>query len=87
MIFSPSNQFKKKAEKLPKKIQQALVDHLRLFSSDPFNVLLNNHLIHGSMRSYRSINVTGDWRLIYEQYDEHTMRLIDIDTHSKLYGK
>lgn len=87
MILVRTRQCKKKTAKLPKKIRRALAERLRLFAHDPFNVLLNNHALHGTLRSYRSINITGDWRLIYEQYDEHTVRLMDIDTHSNLYGR
>ena len=50
-----------------------------------FATILNNHSLHGSKKSYRSINITGDYRLIYELYDIDTARLIDIDTHSNLY--
>lgn len=87
MIFIRAGKFKKKTARLPRKIQKALAERLRLFAHDPFNLLLNNHALHGLLRSFRSINITGDWRLIYEQYDEQTVRLIDIDTHSNLYGR
>lgn len=87
MILVRTRQFAKRVAKLPKKIRLALAERLRLFAHDPFSVLLNNHALHGTLRSYRSINITGDWRLMYEQYDEQTVRLIDIDTHSNLYGR
>ena len=87
MILVRTRQFRKRAAKLPHKMRCALAERLRLFARDPFNVLLNNHALQGSLRAYRSINITGDWRLIYEQYDEHTVRLIDVDTHSNLYGR
>ncbi len=87
MIVVPSRRFKKQVAKIPEKVARALAERLRLFMNDPFNVMLNNHPLHGSLRSYRSINITGDWRLVYEQYDEHAVRLIDVDTHSKLYGR
>ena len=83
-IFGSS--FKKKTAKLPKKIRQALAGRLRLFASNPFDPILNNHKLHGVRRHQRSINVTGDWRLVYEQVDSDTIRLIDIDTHANLYG-
>ncbi|MCR4280877.1 MAG: type II toxin-antitoxin system YafQ family toxin [Candidatus Kaiserbacteria bacterium] len=78
--------FKKKTDKLPKKIRLALAERLRLFAYNPFDPALNNHKLHGERRHQRSINITGDWRLIFEQYDENTVRLIDIDTHPNLYG-
>lgn len=86
MIFVRTEKFKKKAAKLPKKVRRMLGERLRLFANNPFNTLLNNHALHGSIRSYRSINITGDYRLIYEDYEHDTVRLIDIDTHSNLYG-
>ncbi|PIQ69178.1 MAG: hypothetical protein COV91_00175 [Candidatus Taylorbacteria bacterium CG11_big_fil_rev_8_21_14_0_20_46_11] len=87
MNVVPSSHFKKAVSKLPHKVKQALAKRLVIFMKDPFNVLLNNHALHGSLRSYRSINITGDYRLIYEDYARDTVRLIDIDTHSNLYGE
>lgn len=86
MIIVRTRQFKKKVPRLPNKVRQALTERLRIFMDEPFHMLLNNHSLHGSLRSYRSINITGDWRLIYEQHDKDIVRLIDIDTHSNLYG-
>lgn len=62
-----------------------LAEKLEIFMEDQFAVILNNHALQGSLRPYRSINITGDYRLIYDQYDIDTVRLIDIDTHSNLY--
>ena len=86
MIVIPSNHFKKKVAKLSKKIKITLAERIQLFMSEPHHITLNNHPLHGSLRSYRSINITGDYRLIYEDYDVGIVRLIDIDTHSKLYS-
>ena len=86
MISIPTRGFKKKVNKLPQRVREMLAEHLRLFATNPFNPILNNHALHGERRYQRSINITGDWRLIYEQYDKNTVRLIDIDTHPNLYG-
>ena len=87
MIVISSRHFDKQVAKLPPKTRMALAERLDLFLQESHNVLLNNHALHGSLRHYRSINITGDYRLIYEQADDNTVRLIDIDTHSNLYGK
>ena len=79
--------FKKKVKKLPKKIKQILALRLRLFADKPFDPLLNNHRLHGIHRHQRSINITGDWRVIHERIDDNTSHLIDIDTHSNLYSE
>ena len=79
--------FDKAASKLPRKVQAAFKDRYRIFLLDPYHASLNNHKLKGSLRNYRSINITGDYRLIYEEYDEATIRLIDIGRHRDLYGK
>ncbi|MBI3633243.1 MAG: type II toxin-antitoxin system mRNA interferase toxin, RelE/StbE family [Candidatus Vogelbacteria bacterium] len=85
MIVIPSKYFEKQSSKLPKNVKLALAERLRLFIENSHNPLLNNHALHGSIRHYRSINITGDYRLVFELLDEGTVRLIDIDTHSSLY--
>lgn len=87
MRFVPSKNFEKKVAKLSTPIRSAMVKRLRLFAEDPFHTFLSNHALHGQKKDLRSINITGDYRVIYEQYDENTVRLIDIDTHSNLYGE
>jgi len=47
--------------------------------------MLNNHPLRGEHRGYRSINVGGDLRVIYEEIDSHIAHFILIDTHSNLY--
>lgn len=85
MIIVRTKYFSKTAVKLSATVKRALAERLQLFMKDPFAVILNNHPLQGDRQPYRSINITGDYRLIYEQYDEDTVRLIDIDTHSNLY--
>ena len=87
MLVISSRNFDKAVLRLPAKVKAALKDRLALFMDDPFNAVLNNHGLHGSLRHYRSINITGDYRLIYEEYDDATVRLIDIGRHSAMYGK
>lgn len=86
MKIIPSKKFEKKVAKLSISLKKALSIKLRIFVSDPFSTILNNHPLQGSMRGYRSINITGDYRVIFEQYDVDIVRLIDVDTHHNLYG-
>ncbi|MDE1975028.1 MAG: type II toxin-antitoxin system mRNA interferase toxin, RelE/StbE family [Patescibacteria group bacterium] len=87
MLVVSSRNFSKAAARLPSKVKAVLKNRLEMFMSDPYASVLNNHRLHGSMRHYRSINITGDYRLIYEEYDDVTIRLIDIGTHGRIYGK
>ena len=87
MTVFPTLQFKKKSEKLPKKIRRALAERITLFIANSHHPLLNNHKLGGSRKHQRSFNVTGDWRVIFEEVSPEIARLLDVDTHSNLYGK
>ena len=78
--------FSKKSSKLTKKIKRALAERIQLFIINPHDFILNNHRLSGEFEGYRSLNITGDYRLIYEPLDENTVRFIYIDTHHNLYG-
>ncbi len=87
MVIVTSRNFDKETARLPLKIKSPLRERLEIFKVDPYARVLNNHRLHGSLRHYRSIKITGDYRLIYEEYDEATVRLIDIGRHGRIYGK
>lgn len=53
--------------------------------SDEFDDLLNNHVLNGKYNGYRSINITGNIRLIYRKVDSQNYILYDIGTHPQLY--
>ncbi len=78
--------FSKKFAKLSPHIRNAMADRLELFLKNSRHPLLNDHALSGSRQNERSINITGDWRLIYERFGENTILLTDIDTHHNLYG-
>lgn len=61
-------------------------ERLRLFVDEPFHPLLNDHSLRGEHQNQRSINVTGDVRIIYEMVSKDVAKLIDIGTHGELYG-
>ena len=86
MIFIRTKRYRRKYQKLDKKIYAALRERLALFLENPRHPLLDNHALTGDRAGERSINITGDWRLIFEELDENTVRLLDVDTHHNLYG-
>jgi len=85
MIIVPTKYFQKKVSKLSKPIKLKLVKRIHLFMSEPKNIILNNHQLNGKYSGYRSINITGNYRMVFEELKDSSIRLIDIDTHSKLY--
>ena len=80
-----SRNYDKKVGKIDAGLYKKLNERLALFLVNPQDPLLYNHALHGKRKHQRSINITGDWRLIFEQLDSRTVRLIDIDTHANLY--
>lgn len=56
-----------------------------LFLQDQFQPLLNNHSLKGKYLGFRSINITGDLRVVYKEYDDEVI-FVTIDSHSNLYG-
>jgi len=76
--------FQKKFYKLPLKIQEHFYERLDLFLDNKFNKLLNNHSVEKSFPNCRSINVSGDYRAIFEDRGDEAI-FITIGTHSNLY--
>lgn len=56
-----------------------------LFLQNQFHPLLHNHALHGEYAGFRSINITGDLRVLYEVINKHAVHFITIDTHSNLF--
>lgn len=86
MHIGRSGRFKKQYRKLPKNIQMRVDTRIRLFTTDPFNEILRNHSLSGEYSGCRSINVTGDYRIIYEENAKGFMEFLLIGTHDELYG-
>ena len=82
VIFNKS--FYKDYEKLPKKIQDKFWNRLEIFKENKTNKILNNHSVDKAFTNCRRINVTGDYRAIFKEYDDMVV-FVNIGTHSELY--
>lgn len=78
--------FKKRFEKLPQKIQRQFEKRLELFIKEPNNPVLYNHPLRGTLIGFRSFSVTGDYRVMYRIIEIGSVKLVDIGTHSQMYG-
>lgn len=86
--------FVKQYQKLRMKLKIKFKERRDLFLQDEFNPILNNHLLKGKYLGCRSINITGDLRVIYKQSlsakagkkDNKVIIFVTIDSHSNLYG-
>lgn len=77
--------FNKRYRKIPKKVREQFDSRLLLFEDNPFHSLLRHHALYGERRGQWSINITGDWRALYEFLDSDSVIFLDIDTHGNLY--
>lgn len=79
-----SNRYNKEYRKLPTQIKERADDKIRLFVIDPFHSQLNNHPLDGEYKGHRSINITGDYRALF-QTKGNICIFVRIGTHSELY--
>lgn len=77
--------FVKQYQKLRVSEKEKFKERRDLFLQDEFNPVLNNHLLKGKYLGCRSINITGDLRVIYKRNIEIAI-FVTIDSHSNLYG-
>jgi len=86
MRFSTHREFERQAKKLPQDIRRKLWERVALMNTDEFDPLLNNHKLNPPFEEYRSINVTGDYRLVYKRIDVDTWYFRAVGTHHQLFG-
>ncbi len=81
--------FLKHYKKLSPKLQTKVKDTLALFMTSPTDPILNNHALIGEFAGCRSLDVTGDYRIIFEDIGGgiyEIVELLDVGSHSQLYG-
>ena len=86
MDLERHGEFKRQYKKLDRAIRGKLEERFRLLVTDAFNPLLNNHKLHHPWDGYSSINITGDWRLVYKKLGADAYYLRAVGTHHQLFG-
>ena len=79
-----SRKFIKMFKKCPPKIKDNFIKRLKIFKTDKYNSLLNNHSLSGQLEGLRSINISSDYRAIFAEKSADII-FIAIGTHSQLY--
>lgn len=85
LIVIHSSQFNKQFSVLSEKIKRKAIERLQIFTENEFSDILNNHQLHGEYSGCRSINITGDIRIVYKDVNINSRRLVAIGTHNQLY--
>ena len=87
MQIEYSKKFIKEFKKCPSKVRIAFKNKLKTLTKNQFNPILNNHSLSGKLKEYKSININGDWRAIFQEIKkEDVIYFVAIGTHSKLYS-
>lgn len=78
--------FSKHFERLSFKLQGKVIDTVELFRKNPFDPILRNHVLRGEIGNRRAISVTGDVRIIFEEYNNYVLVImLDVGTHNQVY--
>jgi len=85
LIATFSKNFKKSFKKKDKFIKEKTRERIRLLREDPSNALLNNHKLTGEYKECNSINITGNFRLIFKYINKDYILFLEIGTHPELY--
>ena len=85
MVITYHKNFIKRSKSLTSKAKEKLIQRLKLFDQDAYNSVFNNHSLKGKYLGYRSINITGDLRALYQKEGD-SVTFVAIDSHSNLYG-
>ncbi len=86
MNLSFHKRFDKRYEKLTTKLQTKVDEAIEHFVIDPFDPSLKNHALTGKMLGKRAFSVTGDYRVVFEEFDHYTLvLLLDVGTHNQVY--
>lgn len=90
MIVKYSPAFFKKLKKVDVRIRKRVKERILLFSKNPYNPQLNNHLLKSEYEGHRSINITADWRALYIEKREGKNTVayfVTLGTHRELYRR
>jgi len=90
MIIKYSPAFLRTLKKADVRIRKSFKEKILIFSRNPHDLELDNHSLKKPYQGLRSIDITADWRAIYEEKtggEEVVVYFIILGTHDELYGK
>ena len=88
MIVKYSPAFLAKLKKANVRIKKSFRERIEKFDENPYDPQLNNHLLKREYQGHRSINITADWRALYQEKKEGNEVIayfVLLGTHTQLY--
>ena len=86
MRIEYSKKFIKEFKKCPSAIKNTFAKKLEVFINNKYHPALNNHSLFGELKNYKSLNITGNWRAIFQELDNEIIYFVAVGTHSQLYS-
>ena len=77
-------------KKVDVRIRKSFKEQILLFSKNPLGQKLHNHALKDEWEGYRSIDITADYRAIYEEVKigkDTVAYFVDLGTHPELYDR
>ncbi len=81
--------FIKQLKKLDIRIRKSFREKIAIFAKNPLDLQLNNHKLRKPYEGLRSIDITNDYRAVYEEMTvgKETIAYFSLlGTHEELYG-
>ncbi len=79
--------FQKSYRKLDSKIQKKVDIAIHKFRTNPSDKTLRNHPLTGNLQGKRVFSVTGNVRVVFEEYDNYVLVvMLDVGNHPQVYG-
>ena len=78
-----------KLKKVDVRIRKSFYKKIAVFENNPFDSSLNNHPLKDPYEGLRSIDITNDYRAVYEEVpsgNETVAYFSLLGTHKELYG-
>ena len=88
MIVRLSSSFHKKLKRLDVRIRNRFQERILLFIKNPTDPILDNHPLERELIGYRSIDITANYRVVFEELQEGNETIYFfflIGTHKELY--
>ncbi len=77
-------------KKVDVRIYKSLKTRISIFIQNSSDPQLNNHALRDEYLGYRSIDVTADWRAVFEEIEEGeetVVYFVTLGTHEQLFMK
>ena len=79
-----------KLKKVDVRVRKSFYESIKRFEQNPYDLHLDNHALEGEFAGLHSIDVTNDYRAIYEEVPwgdtEPIAYFFLLGTHKELYG-